>query len=83
MPVQAATRGGWESGQRRVQNGDARGGFGVAAGHFLVGDRVGDEGEGLALAAGAGGGRNGDEREHGPRGLAHAPVILHPSAVGQ
>ena len=83
MPVQAATRGGWERVRSGIENGDAGGGLGIAAGHFLMGGFIGDQGEGLALAAGAGGGGDGDQGEHRPRRLAHAPVVLHAAAIGE
>ena len=70
-------------GQRGVKEGDARGGFGVAAGHLLMGLLVGDEGKGLAFAARAAGGGDGEQRQHGARGLANAPVILHLAAIGE
>ena len=44
-------------GHFRIENGDAKGGLAIAAGHFHVRRIVGDEGVGLGLAAGAGGGR--------------------------
>ena len=83
IPVQAVTLGGWETVNAGVEQGDSRGGFGVAAGHFLVGLFVGDQGKRLALAAGAAGGGDGDERQHRPGRLADAPIILHAAAVGE
>ncbi len=70
-------------GQRGVEQGDARGGFRVAAGHLLMGLLVGDEGKGLAFAARAAGGGDGEQGQHGARGPADAPVILHLAAVGE
>ena len=70
-------------GQFRVEDGDFRGGFGVAASHLFVSLGVGDQRERLALAAGAGGGRDDDERQHLTLGQADAPVVLHPATVGQ
>ena len=45
--------------------------------------RVRDQGERLAFAAGAGRRGNGDQRQHRPGGLADAPIVLHPPAIGQ
>ena len=44
---------------------------------------IGDQREGLAFAASAGGGWDGDERQHWLGGFAGAPVILHAPAVGE
>ena len=44
---------------------------------------VGDQRECLALAAGAGGGRHGDHRQHRLRGFVDAPVIGHLAAIGK
>ncbi len=70
-------------GQRGIEQGDARGGFRIAAGHLLMGLLVGDESEGLAFAARAAGGGDGDQGQHGARGPADTPVILHLAAVGE
>jgi hypothetical protein len=52
-------------GESGVEDGDARGGLGIEAGHFLMSLIVGNEGGALAFAAGAGGGGDGDEGQHG------------------
>ena len=82
MPVSAVTRGGCVTRQLGIEERDAERGLLVAAGHLHVRLGVGDERERLRLAAGAGGRRHGDHRQHRPRGLADAPVVLHPAAVG-
>ena len=57
--------------------------LGIAAGHFHVRPRIGNQRVALRLAARAGRGRNGDHRKHRLRSLAVAPVIAHAAAVGQ
>src|SRR6185295_11556606 len=69
--------------ERGVQKRDTGGGLGVKTGHFLVGVLVRDQGGGLTLAAGAGGRRNRDKRQHRSAGFAHAPVVLHPPSIGE
>ena len=44
---------------------------------------IGNQRKRLALAPGAGRGRDNDERQHLPLGQADTPVVLHPAAVGQ
>ena len=70
-------------GERRIEDRDFRRGLRIAARHLLMRLFVGNQRERLALAARAGGRRNGDEREHRIRRLADSPVVLHPSAIGQ
>ena len=83
MPVTAVTVGRLRDGHFRVEDGDAEGGLAVAAGHFQVRLLVGDQGERLGLAAGAGRGRHADGRQHRLGRLAEALVVGHLAAVGQ
>ena len=70
-------------GQQRIENGDARGRLRIEARHLLMRLLIRDQRGALALAAGARGRRDGDEREHRLRRLAHAPVVLHLAAIGE
>ncbi len=82
MPVSAVTRGGCEtvsSGSSIATRNEA---FLSPQAILTCVCGVGDQGERLRLAAGAGRGRHGDHGQHRPRGLADAPIVLHPAAVG-
>ena len=83
MPVAAATAGGWvsvNSGSRIATRAAA---FGSPQAIFDMGLRMRDQGEGLAFAARPGRRGDGDQGQHGPGGLADAPVIFHSPAVGE
>ncbi len=82
MPVTAVTRRLRYS-QFRIENGDAKGGLGIATGHFHVGLFVGNDGKRLGFATGAGRGRNADRGQHGMNGFADLPVVGHDAAIGQ
>ena len=82
MPVHAATCLRLGNRERGIEDRYARRCFRIAAGHLLVRLFVGDQGERLAFAAGAGGGRHRDQREHRLGCFAHTPIILHSAAVG-
>ena len=69
--------------ERRIENRYPRGRLRIAAGHFLVRVFVGNQGEGLALAAGARRGGNRNHRQHRSLRFAGTPVILHPPAICQ
>ena len=84
--VDAAVRGdqGWlRNGKRGIENGDAGGGLGIQAGHFLVRNLVRNQRGGLAFTARPGSRRDGDEREHRFPGFVDAPVVQNPAAIGQ
>ena len=70
-------------GQPRVEDGDAGGCLRVEAGHLHVRLLVRDERGGLTFTPRARGGGNRDEGQHRLLRLAHAPVVLHPPAVGE
>jgi hypothetical protein len=70
-------------GERGIEQCDARHRLAVAARHLLVRLLIGDQRVALALAAGAGGGRNGDEWQERFGRRVGVPVVAHPSAIGQ
>ena len=70
-------------GQLRIQDGEGRQGLLVAARHLAMRLVLRDKGEGLAFAARARRGGQGDEWQHFPTGLSDAPVIRHPSSIGK
>ena len=74
---------GLGKGKRGIKQGDARCRFRVATGHLLMGLLVGDKGKGLAFAARAAGGGDGEQGQHGARCPPDTPVILHLAAVGE
>jgi hypothetical protein len=69
--------------QPRIKNGNARGGFCIQAGHFLMSVLVHYERSRLALAACAGGGWNGNKRQHRFASFVCAPVILNATAIAE
>ena len=81
-PGQCGDFGGLGQGEQGIQDGDRRGGFGIAASHFDVGFRIAYQGKRLGFAPGARGGRNGDQREHRFACFSYSPVIRNDAAAG-
>jgi hypothetical protein len=66
-----------------IENRDARARLGITACHFFMGVIAADERVRLALAPGAGSGRDGDQGQHRLRGLPVPVIVAHDAAIAE
>src|SRR5688572_1268419 len=69
--------------QRRIEYRDAKSSLRIAAGHFDMTVRRGNQRVTLRLASGAGSGWNRDHRQHRFCRFAVTAIVLHAAAVGE